>query len=239
MIERNFIAKFICVTVYAALISWGFHWAVTPAHAGWRLIVRDQAVVQWVEVYGAGKTETILKPPAPPAYPVTANRMICRSAGFDLYSSNSARRTEVWEDATGTATDAEVLAACPTFKSGITDQIKEIRKQALARFAIDAGVLAVYDQNYQAAEAYKDGYGLTTIMRNGMTAEGYLAGMASQMGMTAAAFADYILAENRKTLSAYGIEREYLRLAYTGIPATSSIATLLAFPQQFKGFCGL
>lgn len=127
----------------------------------------------------------------------------------------------------------------PRLKATVIDEIKAIRKMALAQVAVDAGVLAVYDENYRASQAYKAGAGATTIMRNGMTAEAYLAGMSAQMGMTPAAFADYILAENLKTASAYQVEQEYLRLAYSVIPASADIAAILAAPAAFRAFCGL
>lgn len=143
-------------------------------------------------------------------------------------------------DTAGSATAAAVLAACPNLRATVISQIKAIRKTALAQLAIDSGVSAVYAENYAAATAYKSGQGASTIMKDGQTAANYLTGFGAQLGMSAGQFADYIIAENRRVgPTAYQVEQEYLRLAYTAIPQDSDIDRLLAYPDEYRRFCGL
>jgi hypothetical protein len=83
-----------------------------PAFAGYTIIQRPQVTPKFILVYGVGKMESALNPGPAPVYPATVTTRICSAK--DLYSADSADRIEIWRDGAGTATAAEVMAACPT-----------------------------------------------------------------------------------------------------------------------------
>jgi len=148
------------------------------------------------------------------------------------------RRVELY--AGGSATDAEVLAACPYLKPSVVADIKDTRATALGLAVKNAGVLAVYDENYRAAVAHLNGLGSAEIMKDGKTATVYLTGFGQKFGMTADYFAQYIINENRRVNpTSYAIEQEYLRLAYTVIPGMQFVESLLNLPAAYREFCGL
>jgi hypothetical protein len=147
---------------------------------------------------------------------------------------------------------------CPTLTSldhlwlGIAkvnalSEIKDIRKQGLDKAALSAGILAIYNTNYEAAVEYLADRP-TTLMKNGMTAEAYLAGFGTKLNMTARQFATYIVAENlRVGPTVYDIEAYYLALAYGG-DATKGIVPVAYLPTElavitavsnFKSYCGV
>jgi len=208
------------------------------AFAGYTITLRPQITPATVLVYGVGKMVSAPNPGPQPVYPATVTARICSAK--NLYSAAAADRTEVWADSAGTAADADVLAACPNLRAEVIGQIKSIRKQALAQLTIDSGVSAVYSENYVAAVAHKSGQGAATVMKDGQTASVYLSGFGAQLGMSAGQFADYIIAENRRIgPTAYQVEQEYLRLAYSVIPLEPSVSKLLAYPDDYRRFCGL
>lgn len=210
-----------------------------PVFAGYTVFVRDQVIPATIMVQRGATLQARRNPGVAPAYPITFKRVICKSAAFSIYSTAADRRTEVWEDAAGTATDAQVLAACP-LKANTADEVKAIRAKGLELSTKNSGVLAVYSENYTAAVACLAGACDSTTMKDGRTASQYLAGFGARLGMTINQFAAYIVAENRKVGPvAYQIEDEYLRLAYSVIPAETSVARLLAYPADYRRFCGL
>jgi hypothetical protein len=210
-----------------------------PVFAGYTLFTRPLISPQYIVVHGAFQDESRLNPGPQVTYPATFSQMICKSASFSAYSTSASRRVEVWEDSAGTASDAQVLSACP-LKSDISDEIKTIRAKGLELSTKNSGVLAVYSENYAAAVACLAGSCDSTIMKNGLTASQYLGGFGTRLGMTVNQFATYIVAENRKVgPAAYQIEDEYLRLAYSVIPAETSVSRLLAYPIDYRRFCGL
>lgn len=205
--------------------------------AGYIIHIAPQ-VPQWITVHGVNGPEQRLNREPPP--PADYGPEVCRPADYSAYSAEAAKRTRVYSDATGTATDAQVLAACPQLKSQVVDEIKDIRAIALEKATRNSGVYAVYDENYQASIAYEAGDGDITYMRSGQTATQYLAGFGARLGMTAAQFAAYIIAENHRVgPTQYSIEDEYLRLAYGTIPAETNVSRLLAYPADYRRFCGL
>jgi len=154
-----------------------------------------------------------------------------------LYAEDN---VELWDDLNGTTDDSAIFYSCPGLRQTIIDQIKQIRAQALEQITKNSGVSAVYAENYAAALAHRAGIGTSTIMKDGQTATDYLAGFATQLGMDADRFADYIVAENQRVNpTAYAIEREYLSLAYAIIPACASIDQLLALPGEYRRYCQL
>ena len=207
-----------------------------PAFAGYTLFVRDQVTPATITVNGVNGPEVRPNRGPIPAYPVTFSGQVCTAA--DIYSPDAASRTEVWLDAAGTATAAEVLTACPGLKAQVAEQLKTIRQLALDKVARSPGVLAVYDENYRAAQAYQAGAGDTTIMKDGRTATAYLAGFGARLGMTAGQFAAYIVSENQR-VAPTAIEDEYLRLVYGLIPTLQDVDILLGLPDSFRRFCGL
>lgn len=120
--------------------------------------------------------------------------------------------------------------------------VKSIRNAALAKFVANAGVAGVYDVNYDAAVAY-DANNTTLVLRNGKTSGGHCTEFGALLGMTAAQFATYIIAENRQTsptkrcaVLMHEIEGEYLRLYYSAIDAMLD-AAVIAAPAAYQAFC--
>ncbi len=211
--------------------------ACDPAYAGYSIFTRPQVTPQYVTVHGVGKLESRLNLGAAVEHPPTYGRLVCKTSPFNQYSTAENRRQEVWEDSVGTATDSQVLAVCTGLKPDIAKQIKEIRQQA---FDAVTRVLVVYEENYAAAKAYKDGFGASTIMKGGQTAAVYLSGFGAQLGMSAGQFADYVITENHRVgPTVYDIEQQYLWFAYTEIPAETLIDNLLDLPNQYRRYCGL
>lgn len=114
--------------------------------------------------------------------------------------------------------------------------VKQQRQAALDTFPRSAGVAEIYAENVAAAQALQSGAGLTTTMRNGLTAQAYITQMASGMGLPPEQFAAYVIAENAQAATkAAEIEREYVRLAYTFIPSCSfeEVQSVLAEYRQY------
>lgn len=59
-----------------------------------------------------------------PVYPSTFVRCVYTDES-DLYGDDPTRRTQLWEDAEGTATDAEIFAACPRLRDWQAGQIRQ------------------------------------------------------------------------------------------------------------------
>lgn len=57
--------------------------------------------------------EDQLNIPAEPVYPATFGRLIWRTKTLDVYSEDPRLRAELWEDAAGTATYADIIAVFP------------------------------------------------------------------------------------------------------------------------------
>lgn len=116
-------------------------------------------------------------------------------------------------------------------------EIKLVRQQALDAVAKSAGVASTYAENLAAATAYKAGTGDTMLMRDGSTASAYLVAIASGMGYTVEAFADYVIAENSASATkSREIEAEYVRLVYTHIP-TCTFEQVKTIPSEYSAFC--
>lgn len=115
--------------------------------------------------------------------------------------------------------------------------VKQQRQAALDTFPRSAGVAEIYAENVAAAQALMNGTAPSMIMRNGLTAQDYLAKMASGMGITPEQFAAYVLAENSQAATrAAEIEREYVRLAYTFIPACT-FEEVQSVSADYRQFC--
>lgn len=153
-------------------------------------------------------------------------------------STNSDYQTYLaWVAEGNTPISADIMT-----KTQAKEKIKLIRGEALKKFCINSGVLAVYDVNYEAALAYKENR-LSTILRSGKTVEEHCSQFGSRMGMTASQYADYIISENRQILPnkkagvlMAEIEDEYLRLYYSliDISLDSELETII---NNFKNFC--
>ena len=116
-------------------------------------------------------------------------------------------------------------------------EVKRIRQSALDTFPKSSGVAEVYAENLRAAQAVAAGNGGTTTMRDGATANAYLATMAAGMGITAAQFSAYVIAENTAAATkAREIEAEYIRVAYSFIP-TCSFEQVQTVADGFRDFC--
>lgn len=133
------------------------------------------------------------------------------------------------------------------YKEIATAEVKSIRRQGLDKAALSAGILAIYNANYEASVDLLNG-SPNMQTKNGMTAEEYLSGFGARLNMTATQFAEYIIAENlRVGPTAYEVEKRYLALAYGG-DAPSGIVPInyLATTEQidsavesFRSFCGV
>lgn len=122
-------------------------------------------------------------------------------------------------------------------RKNVTAEIKGLRQAALDAFARSAGVSEMYSENLKAAQAANKGAGASTLMRDGTTADAYLAAMAAGMGVSAAQFCAYVLAENATAATkAREIEAEYLRVAYTFLPA-ASFEEVQAAAESFRQYC--
>jgi hypothetical protein len=172
-------------------------------------------------------------------YPATFIRKAWTPPGYYIYSPVAENRTELWEDSAGTATFQEVISACPSLKPQVLNQVAQIRATSLARtIAVNPGISEVYRENYSAASALINGEGDTAIMRNGMTATQYLAGLGSQVNMTALQFAQYVIVDNVNLApAAYRVEQEYMRLTYSAVPNSTTVMELLAIPADYLAFC--
>lgn len=207
-----------------------------PAFAGYTVFEREKVSPQYTIVPSATGQASRLNQGAAPTYPSSFMRMVYRAPNFSIYSSNSANRRELWEDANSSTPDSTILAAFPGLRLFVVAQIVDLRKSALDRIALSPGVSAIYDENYQASVYFQEGQP-NIVMKNGMTAQDYLAGFGAKLGMTAAQFAAYIVTENvRVGPTAYQIEQEYLRLCYGVIPRETSVANLLGYPDSYKRF---
>ena len=115
--------------------------------------------------------------------------------------------------------------------------VRQMRQMALDTFPKSPGVSEIYAENLKAAQADAAGAGATTIMRDDTTAETYLGAMAAGMGISAAQFAAYVLAENTAAaIKAREIEAEYVRLAYTFIPACT-FEQVQTVADGYRDFC--
>lgn len=115
--------------------------------------------------------------------------------------------------------------------------VKQQRQAALDTFPRSAGVAEIYAENVAAAQALTNGTGLSTIMRNGLSAHEYIGLMAGGMGLDPEQFAAYVLAENSQAaIKAAEIESEYVRLAYTVIPGCT-FEQIQSVPAEFQQYC--
>lgn len=211
----------------------------TPAWAGYTIFTYPQVTPEFVIVHDAYNTVSVKNPGATVTLPV-GSVIIYKPATHNIYSATVTDRQLLLDDPAGTATDSAVLSAFPGLRTKVTADIQDIRAQALEKSTKNSGVSAIYDENYQASVAFTAGTGSTTLMRNGMTATAYLTGFGARLGMTAAQFAAYIIAENKRVgPTAYQVEDEYLRLAYGVIPVETSVTKLLGYAAAYRTFCGL
>jgi hypothetical protein len=180
-----------------------------------------------------------------PVYPATFRKLLY-SYDPDIYSDDEHRRAELWQDDAGTATIAQIKAMFPRMVDNMCSYIKGIRVSALGTVPKNAGVLAVYDENYKAAVAIIEGRG-SDVMKDGSTALDFMARFGSKFGMSAEQFAAYIIGENRRVNpTAVAIEERYLALCYGGDAATgllpiSALPTITAMRQaviDYADFCG-
>lgn len=172
-------------------------------------------------------------------YPSTYRFKAWQPPCYYINSPQEECRSELWQDDAGTATFSQVMTAFPALKPSMITQVEQIRATALARSTTsNTGVMAVWEQNYQASVARLNGLQDVTLMKNGMTAEEYLTGLGAQIGMTSLQFAQYVINESVNLApKAYEVEQEYLRLKYQLIPNTQSVLQLLTIPIDYQIFC--
>lgn len=185
-------------------------------------------------------------PGEPVVHPETFRKILWAATEFDPYAEDPARRAQLWLDSAGTATMAQILEVFPGIPKGMIGYVKQIREYALAKIPKNAGVLAVYTENYDAAQAVLGGKG-EMVMRDGSTATEYMGRLGARLGMNAEQFAAYIVGENRRvTPTSVQIEERYLALCYGGHPEVGilpipQLPTITAMRQaviDFADFCG-
>lgn len=138
---------------------------------------------------------------------------------FSLAEDENGVRITLWNEAKlGAMPTLQMLALqdLAVYKTTAILHVKKIRQLGLDKVALSAGVLAVYNENYTAAQKVLSNEGSYTL-KCGYTAIDYMTGFGARLNMTAAQFADYIIAENERVgPTAYDVERRYLALAYGG-----------------------
>lgn len=171
-------------------------------------------------------------------YPATFIRKAWTPPSFYIYSPLAENRTELWEDSAGTATLAEVKAACPALVPQTITLVNQIFDNSLAKAVSHSPVRVFWWlENYEAALALTNGHG-SDVMKSGKTAEVYLTDMGLGVGMTALQMAQSIITEYRTNApSSERIGNEYMRLTYTAIPNATLIGDLLRIPADFQLFC--
>jgi hypothetical protein len=111
------------------------------AWAGYVVVQIPKITPQYVVVQGPHITETVLNPGTERNPPLGAVRLIYSDVS-GLYGDDPTKRVELWESTAGTASDAEIFAAC----TGLTAW-----KEAEIRAAGNAKLLAIATP-YQPAE---------------------------------------------------------------------------------------
>ena len=178
------------------------------------------------------------------AYPEITNNdfsLICDEDGLVLNWYN--------EEVFGEKPDFDTLAThwLDVVKTKALGQIQTIRQNGLNLAALSAGVLAIYQANYNAAVAYLAG-NITQVTPNGMNVTDYLTGFGAKLGMNATQFANYIINSNATVgATAYQVESRYLALTYGGDAANgilpvnymSSVNQIQNEVEAFESYCGL
>ena len=170
-------------------------------------------------------------------------------SAFNLVDINGVVSIDYWDISYGpqpTMLELEEEYLSVVKQRALVD-IKEIRRLGLDKAALSAGILAVYNTNYEAATAFLAG-NTTQEIKNGMTALDYLTGFGARLQMTAEQFANYIIVENiRVGPSVYEVEKRYLALTYGGdipsgiypISMLSNETSILAAVENYKTYCGV
>lgn len=150
------------------------------------------------------------------------------------------------------------LGSCPTietieakalavFKSKALATVKLIRQKGLDAVALSAGILAVYQTNYDASIDYLNGEPNAEI-KIGVSCEEYLSEFGARLGMTATQFANYIVSENiRMGPNMRQVESRYLALTYGGdaangilpISVMNSIEDIEAAVLAYAAYCSV
>lgn len=150
------------------------------------------------------------------------------------------------------------FGASPTFDTLAGQWLAVVKKKALAQILVIrqnglnlaaqcAGVLAIYQANYNAAVSFLAG-DTTEVTPNGMNVTDYLAGFGARLGMTATQFANYIISSNQTVgQTAYNVESRYLALTYGGdsahgiIPVNymTTVSQIQTAVEAFESYCGL
>lgn len=77
---------------------------------GYTILVLPKITPQFIVVHGATRDESRLNPGTPTTRPAGLLAYLDHS---DLYGDDPTKRTELWQTSAGTATEAEIMAACP------------------------------------------------------------------------------------------------------------------------------
>jgi hypothetical protein len=101
--------------------------------AGYTVAVWQQIQPTYITVSRFGAEQIVLNRGTPPARQLTWSKKICEAR--DPYSTDPLLRSEVWEDSAGTATSADLFAACPQIRKLKTDEIREAGAARLSAMA--------------------------------------------------------------------------------------------------------
>jgi hypothetical protein len=99
------------------------------ANAGYTIVQLPQITPQYVVVDGANGPESRLNPGTARQKPLGGVRVLYADYS-GLYDNDPTKRVELWEDTAGTATDAEIFAACPGLRD---DRAARIRAEGNTR----------------------------------------------------------------------------------------------------------
>jgi hypothetical protein len=126
--------------------------ASTCLSSGYTILTWEQPTTPYVSVLRPGGVQQwVPNRGTAPERPPTALRQVCEPRNTD--SPDPLLRSEVWEDSAGSATSAELFAACPQIREAAA---KRIRAEGARRLTVLAGAYTAAERetwHVQQAEA--------------------------------------------------------------------------------------
>ena len=117
------------------------------------------------------------------------------------------------------------------------DEVKMTRHSSLAKLVACAGILGVYDINFEAAKLVTSGQG-GTVLFDTITATQFATDAGAGLGMDAATWSAFIVSENgREKRKGKRIEEGYLHYFYTALAAASTITEINETTANYQSFC--
>jgi hypothetical protein len=136
---------------------------------------------------------------------------------------------ELTEDELADRLDLTLIAA--------KDAVKMTRHSSLVKLVACAGILGVYDINFEAAKLVTAGQG-DTVLFDTITATQFAADAGAGLGMDAATWSAFIVGENsREKRKGKRIEEGYLHYYYSGFAGVDTISEINAITAEYQTFC--